>query len=343
MYPGAKMERHWIDQKEKALYDKISRQIPNAHDVVISSRTRDGSKMIISNRGPKDPGSFYLLDGNKLTALGSRNPMLTADKLNDTEYHIIKARDGRDIPTYITKPKGAGPFPTVVMPHGGPHVNEVVSYDPWTQILAGHGYMVIQPQYRTSTGLGKAHFEAGYDEHGGKMQDDKDDTALWAVQKGWADKDRMSMYGFSYGGYAAAVAASRSPQLYQCTIAGAAVLDAERQVKQGFENPYMAEAGKIWGRWRGATSGINPINEIEKVNVPMYVISGKVDSRVMPYNHTDYQKAVRKAGRTDTIKFLQIKDMDHGGLGMQFHYDNNRLYWNEVLSYLKEDCGPGGL
>ena len=341
-YPGAKMERHWLDQKEKALYDKVSRQIPNAHYVTIASRSRDGQRMIVRNTGPKDPGSFYLLDGNKLTALGSRNPLVSANDLNNVEYHIVKARDGLDIPVYVTKPKGEGPWPTVVMPHGGPHVNEVIMYDEWGQMLANNGYLVLQPQYRTSTGLGRKHFEAGYDEHGKAMQDDKDDAALWAVEQGWADPDRLAMHGFSYGGYAAAVAASRENQIYQCAVAGAAVLNAARQVR-GFESPFMGKAAKQWGRWRGADSGTDPIKEVSNINIPLYVISGAVDSRVMPYNHTDYEKAVKKAGKDDMVEFLQIKDMDHGGLGMQFHYFNAETYYTELLRFLKEDCGPGGL
>ena len=343
IYPGAKYERHWLDPKEQSLYEKIERQIPNAHQVSITSRSRDGQTMIIRNSGPKDPGSFYMLQGNKLTALGSRNPMLTADRLNDVEYHVIKARDGQDVPIYVTKPKGEGPWPTVVMPHGGPMVNEVVGWDHWGQMLAHNGYMVIQPQYRGGTGYGKKHWESSYGEHGGAMQDDKDDAAMWAVEQGWADPDRLAMHGFSYGGYAAAVAASREDQIYQCTIAGAAVLNAMRQTMQGFDSPYAGEAGRYYNSQRGGKEGIDPINEISKVNVPMYVMSGAVDSRVMPYNHTDYEKAVKKAGKTDMITFRQIKDMDHGGLGMQFHYDNAYTYNSEVLRYLKEDCGPGGL
>ncbi|MCB2083688.1 MAG: S9 family peptidase, partial [Sphingomonadaceae bacterium] len=215
IFPGAKYERAWFDTEEKALYDALEKQIPYAHQVAIAGRSRDGKTMVVTNRGPHDPGSFWLIKDGKRAKLGSRNPLLKPEQLADVEFIKYPARDGRMIPAYVTKPKGEGPFPLIVLPHGGPHVNEVISYDEWGQLLANNGYMVLQPQYRMSVGWGQDHFDSAYGQHGLAMQDDKDDGALYLVKQGLVDPDRMAMFGWSYGGYAALVATTRDPQIYQ--------------------------------------------------------------------------------------------------------------------------------
>lgn len=334
-YPGAKMERHWFDEEEKALYEALEQQIPHAHQLNISSRSRDGKSMIISNNGPRDPGSFWLVKDGKLAKLGSRNPLLNPDTLSDVEYIRYPARDGRTIPAYVTKPKGKGPFPLIVLPHGGPMVNEVVTYDEWGQLLANQGYMVLQPQYRVSVGWGREHFLAGFGEYGKAMQDDKDDGALHLVKQGLVDPDRIAMFGWSYGGYAALVAASREPNIYQCTIAGAAVSN-------------WPKLKLVWGRgrdskvdqyWLNTAFGVNPIDEVSKVNIPLLMVHGDVDRRVLYYHFTDYKKAFEKTGKTG--EFVTLEGADH--FYNTLMYTHQQQFFTKMLDYLANDCGPGGL
>jgi len=335
-YPGAKRERHWFDETEKALFENLESEIPNAHSVSIGSRSRDGSTMVVHNIGPRDPGSWWLVRDNTMVKIGSRNPTLDADDLTDVEYIRYKARDGLTIPAYLMKPKGEGPFPLVVQHNGGPHVNGVVGYDEWGQMLANNGYAVLRPQNRISTGWGQAHFDAGNGEHGLKMQDDKDDGALYLVEQGIADPDRIAFFGWSYGGYAALVAASREDNIYQCTIAGAAVADAEK-VYLKRRSTRFGKALDEWGRNRGSTT-INPINEVDKVNIPLLMVHGDVDARVMYFNFEDYKKAIEKAGKTDA-QFMTLKGLDHNNL----MYDHQLKFHTKMLDFLANDCGPGGL
>ena len=385
IYSGAKRERHWFDQEEKALIDKVSRQIKNAHQVSIRSRSRDGSSMIVYNSGPKDPGSFYYLTGNQMAKLGSRNPLVPDTALSNVEYIRYTARDGKTIPGYVTKPKGSGPFPLIVLPHGGPHVNEVVGYDEWGQLLANNGYMVLQPQYRMSVGWGQKHFDSAYGQHGLAMQDDKDDGAKYLIDKGLVDPNRVAMFGWSYGGYAALVAASRENNMYQCVIAGAAVADPEKAYLQR-KSPWAPKAIDEWAQRRGMTT-INPVKEIDKVNVPVMMVHGDVDARVLLYHMKDYKKEMQKSvaatssgkctgGLKDTEcvttvyrsgkkgdgivpsqitqvsgnvttnytaknKFVTLKGADH--FYSTLMYDHQKTFYTEMLDYLQNDCGPGGL
>ena len=337
-YPWDKRNRIWFDETEKALYEALEAQIPHAHEVSISSRSRDGNIMIVQNRGPRDPGSFWLVKDGRMSKLGSRNPLLKPEDLSDVEFIRYPARDGKTISGYVTKPKGEGPFPLVVLPHGGPHVNEVISYDEWGQLLANAGYMVLQPQYRMSVGWGQELFDSAYGQHGLAMQDDKDDGAQYLIDQGMVDPDRVAMFGWSYGGYAALVAASREPNMYQCVIAGAAVADPEKVYKLR-SNPWTPKAIDDWAQRRGMI-GINPINEVSKVNVPVLMVHGDVDARVLYFNFEDYQKAMQKAGKTDA-QFLTLTGADH--FYSTLMYEHQEQFYTKMLDFLANDCGPGGL
>ena len=368
VYPGAKMERHWFDPDEQKLYALMEKFIPNAWQVNIANRSRDGKTMLVTNSGPHDPGSYWLFIDGKMGKIASKNPYLKPEQLSDVEFIKYPARDGRIIPAYLTKPKGKGPFPLVVLPHGGPHVNEVVSYDEWGQMLANAGYMVLQPEYRMSVGWGQDHFDSAYGQHGLKMQDDKDDGVTYLVKQGLVDPNRAAMFGWSYGGYAALVASERTPQVYQCAIAGAAVADPAKSYARS-RSPYAPKALDEWAKRRGMI-GINPIKDIAKTNIPLLMIHGSVDQRVEYWNYEDYQGEMKKAGLTGRVfidgvpadgtgsapqageesqaaagrpfaKFVTLKGADH--FYNTLMYDHQKLLYTSLLDFLKNDCGPGGL
>ena len=338
-YYKDKLHKEFFDETEGATYAQLEQVIPFAHNLSIVSRSRDGNTMVIRNTGPRDPGSYYLLNNGKLESIGSRQPLLESENLADLEYITYDARDGQPISAYLTVPNGEGPFPLIVLPHGGPFVQEVVAYDKWAQMLANNGYMVVQPQYRGSFGFGlkfhKASFENG-GQGGYMMQDDKDDAAAYLVERGLVDPERIAMFGWSYGGYAALVAASREEQIYQCAIAGAAVADQGQQV-----NYYRFQLrGAQKERQLAYRDGsINPIEVVDKVNIPILLIHGDVDQRV-PVTHANrYRKELDKHNKN--YKYLELKGADHF-LNTLFYRHQLALY-ETMIDYLQNDCGPDGL
>lgn len=337
IYPGAKRERHWFDEEEKALHEALEAQIPHAHQLSISSRSRDGNTMVVQNTGPRDPGSFWLVKDGKMAKLGSRNPLVNPSQLSDVKYIRYKARDGRMIPAYVTIPKGEGPFPLVVQHHGGPHVNAVQSYNEIGQMLANNGYMVLYPQNRISTGWGKSHFDAGYGEHGLAMQDDKDDGALYLIEQGLADPDRVAFYGWSYGGYAAFVASQRENNIYQCAITMAGVSNPSKSYRAR-RVPGSPKALDEWGKRRGMI-GIDPIKDVAKTNIPILVAHGDMDSRVRYYHLKDYKKAMERAGKSSYAQYLTLKGVDHSNL----MFNHQKTLYTKMLDFLANDCGPDGL
>ena len=327
----------YFDPQEGALQKQLEGLIPNAHYVNITSRSRDGQTVTVKNSGPRDAGTHYLLHKGTLKLIGGERPYLEAEHLSDVRYVTYKARDGERIPAYLTVPQGTPPFPMVVLPHGGPFVREVVIFDEWAQLLANAGYLVLQPQYRGSRGYGQRFYQIAFKDGGQggyKMQDDKDDGVAWAIERGLTEPNTVAMFGWSYGGYAALVAASRSPQPYQCVIAGAAVSDPEMQVnyyRYRLRGSSKIEQLRMWD------DSVSPMNEIDKINVPMLIIHGSVDQRV-PVDHAEkYVKALDEAGKN--YKYVELDGADH--FSNTLFYDHKMVLYQSLLSYLQNDCNLG--
>ncbi|MCU0988550.1 MAG: prolyl oligopeptidase family serine peptidase, partial [Xanthomonadales bacterium] len=313
-YNTDKTHVEYFDAVEAATYAQLEGVIPEAHYLRVTSRSRDGQTLTVYNVGPRDPGTYYLLKDGRLQTVGSKQPLLKSEALADVRYISWTARDGKTIHGYLTVPHGEPPFPLIVLPHGGPFVAETVDYDEWGQLLANNGYLVLQPQYRGSTNYGLDFYLSAFidgGQGGYRMQDDKDDGALHLVKEGLADADRMAMFGWSYGGYAALVAAARTPQIYQpqiyqCVIAGAAVSDPLMQVayySDLIEGAARIEQISMW------EDSISPIKEVEKVNVPILLIHGDVDQRVPPAHVRKYLKDLEKYNKPH--KYVELKGADH--------------------------------
>ena len=325
-----------VAKEEETLFARLQAAIPNAHFVRIRSRSTDGDTMVVQNVGPKDPGSFYLLDGNQLAYISSVNPFVDGEGLGELRYIKYQARDGRTIPAYVTMPTyGEAPYPTVVLPHGGPFVPEFVTYDKWSQMLANRGYMVIQPSYRGTLGYGLDHYTSAFlptGQGGYAMQDDKDDGALHLVKEGLADPDQLMLFGWSYGGYAAVTAAAREDQIYKCAIAGASVPDIKQQVNY-YKDRLRGSGGvaqkRMWG------DSFNPIAHPEKVNIPLLIIHGTSDQRTPLRGAKDYMNALDRAG--SSYKYVELPKADHffGSIG----YDNELKAYGAMMDFLANDCG----
>ncbi len=219
------------------------------------------------------------------------------------------------------------------MPHGGPHVSETVLYDEWAQMLANNGYMVLQPQYRMSKGYGMDHFLSAFingSEAGRKMQDDKDDGALYLVKEGLVDPDRIAMFGWSYGGYAALIAASRTPQIYQCVIAGAAVSNYRRQANE-YNNAWQRD-GQDLERGVSVRRHRTRPKRCPKVNVPVLLVHGSVDQRVRPRQAKMYLKELEKNDKPYEMLWLEGADHFYDTL----FYEHQIELYESMIDFLRE-------
>ena len=315
----------------EALYYQLEEIIPNSHTVSIVSSDYDSKTFVVKNTAPNDPGSYYLIHNNQITYLGNEKPFLKSEDLASLSYISYPSSDGQIIYAYVHTPKGNGPHPLVVMPHGGPFVEERILFDEWPQFFANNGYMVIQPQYRGSYGYGidfhkKAFINGG--EGGKKMQDDLDYGAKYLIEKGQVDKDNVYMFGWSYGGYTSLIASMNKEKLYKCTVAGAAVADLVQQYN--YYGSRLDGAQKVRQEAYSKDS-VNPIDHIDEIKVPLLIIHGDNDQRV-PIKHA-YKFVEELNKKNIEHEFIVLEGADHflGTIG----YENMLNMWDSSLKFIK--------
>ena len=284
------------------------------------------------------PTEDYLMREQKLQLLAKEYPSVDKRALGSAKFVYYAARDGMNIPAYLTVPNpalcGAGPYSAVVHPHGGPWARDTMDYDGsgWIPLLVSQCRVVLQPQYRGSTGWGRTLWFAGDREWGQKMQDDKDDGAKWLVAHKLADPKRIAMFGFSYGGYAAFAAAVRPNGLYKCAIAGAGVSDIERIWAQFYSNPFFKE------RQEGTVRGLSPLSQADKIQIPIMVYHGDRDQTVPLIQSQLFVDKAKAAGKP--VEFHVLTDYAHGPAWKR---ETNAEQLKLISDYFSKGCGGGGL
>ncbi len=302
-FTGKGRDVYLLDPKEKALYNAINGILPDTRNS-IASRSLDGNTMVIRAEGPRMPPSWYLLKDGRLDLLGRSMPFLTEEMLADVEWVRYKARDGMEIPALVTVPQGDGPFPLVVLPHGGPVARDYWGFDVWAQLLAFHGYVVIQPQFRISDGFGRKHLEAGYGRWGHEMQDDLEDAIGYLTDRGLGDPGRAAIFGWSYGGYAAFVGSFRDPNPFRCAIAGAGVADLP------YFRAWLADSGTLLEKaYRPTVDGLSPLEHVDSVDVPILVIHGDIDERVPVAESRKFVDQLKQYDKQH--KYIELEDANH--------------------------------
>ncbi len=302
-FTGKGGDVYLVDPKEKALYDAINGILPNTANG-IASRSLDGNTMVIRAEGPRMPPSWYLLKDGRLDLLGRSMPFLTQDMLSDVEWIRYEARDGMEIPALVTVPRGDGPFPLVVLPHGGPVARDYWGFDVWAQLLAFHGYVVIQPQFRISEGFGRQHLEAGFARWGHEMQDDLEDAIDYLADRGLGDPDRAAIFGWSYGGYAAFVGSFRDPNPFRCAIAGAGVADLP------YFRAWLADSGTLTEKtYRPTVDGLSPLEHVDSVDVPILLIHGDIDERVPVAESRKFVSKLKEYNKHH--KYIELEGANH--------------------------------
>lgn len=226
-----------------------------------------------------------------------------ADKLSEMMPIKYESRDGLSIHGYLTLPsnnKIDAPYPTILYVHGGPWQRDYYGYDSVVQFLANRGYAVLQVNFRGSSGYSKAFLEAGNGQWGKKMQDDLSDAVHWAVDQGYADKNRIGIAGFSYGGYASMMGVCSTPELYAVGIPMMGVSDISIQISN-YENREWDDAARFWKKYvlpnKGdpeALKSVSPLYLVKNVQAPLLLYHGRKDKKV-DINHTSrFAKALRK-------------------------------------------------
>ncbi|WP_421737176.1 alpha/beta hydrolase family protein [Caulobacter sp.] len=328
---------NWIDPGSGAA---ARLPVADGADAAITSWSEDRSHFIVVKTGPSNPGEYYLLDkSGALTLLGKARPDLDTAALGTTRLVEYKARDGQQIPAFLTTPPadkyGPGPYPTLVEPHGGPWARDDLDWDPagWVQYFASRGYAVLQPQFRGSEGWGQKLWRAGDGEWGQKMQDDKDDGVQFLIDQKIAAPGKVAMFGYSYGGYAALAAAIRPNGLYRCAISGAGAGDLASIKRATFDDRLQREFQNPTIR------GLDALEHAREAQIPLLIYHGDRDQTVDVRQSRKFAEALKAAGKP--YRYLEIKDMGHQLTTMEPAMVELQLV--EIEKYLNTECGAGGI
>lgn len=316
---GDVYEVHFTDGRIQSHVNALRRFFGEDASFDISDMSDDGRMWIISASGPSDPGALYLYDRDQahIEPLTSFNPSVATDKLGASRVVRYTARDGVEITGYLTLPAGAGegPFPLILMPHGGPEARDMFNYDRDAQFLATRGYAVFRPNFRGSSGYGRAFAEAGYGEWGGKMQDDLSDAVAHLASTGVADPQRVCIMGFSYGGYAALAGAAFTPDMYRCAISIAGVSDLIEQsrhvIREGDddEDDYIRRSIGDPRADRERLTARSPALHAADIHIPVLLLHGDQDW-IVPVEHSRrMERALRRAGRD--VRYVEVEGEGH--------------------------------
>jgi dipeptidyl aminopeptidase/acylaminoacyl peptidase len=314
------------------------------------SRPLKDNKWIVAYTTDTGPIKYYLFDrSNKESKFLFVNNSALANeesKLSPMEGLVIKSRDGLNLVSYLTLPKSkltdnklAQPLPLVLIVHGGPRTRDGWGYNPQHQWLADRGYAVLSVNYRSSTGFGKSFIKAGNSQWAAKMHDDLIDAVNWAVDKGYADKNNVAIFGGSYGGYAALVGLTFTPDFFVCgvDIVGPSNLETLINSIPSYWLPFRKSLIDMIGGDPDTQQGIeflksrSPLSFVSNIKKPLLIGQGANDPRVKQAE-SDQIVAAMKANKIPGT-YILYPDEGHG-----FAKPNNRMSFYAMAEEFMGNC-----
>ncbi|MDR0799485.1 MAG: S9 family peptidase [Dysgonamonadaceae bacterium] len=238
-------------------------------------------------------GTYYQYDAKtkKFTLLYDLMPQLKEADMAEMRPITFTSRDGLTIHGYITLPKAAlegKKVPLVVNPHGGPQgVRDSWGFNPEAQLFASRGYATLQVNFRISGGYGTEFLKGGFKQVGRKCMDDVEDGVRYVLSQGWIDKDKISIYGGSHGGYATLMGMIKTPELYACGVdyVGVSNIFTFMNSIPEYWKPYLKMLKEIWydtdvKEEEDIARQVSPVYQIDKIQRPLFVVQGANDPRV---------------------------------------------------------------
>ncbi|MEV3903762.1 S9 family peptidase [Mycobacterium sp. NPDC050551] len=328
-YQGERRVTRALDARFAAVLENLTKLSDG--DLALTSSDDSGQHWVVTYFHDRDPGVTYYYDhGTGESRLLFRPlPHLDPATLAPMTPVTVTARDGLALPSYLTLPVGIEPvgLPMVLVVHGGPWARDSWGFDQTVQLLANRGYAVLQVNFRGSTGFGKAHMQAAVGEFAGSMHDDLVDAVEWAVKEGYADPDRVAIFGGSYGGYAALVGVTFTPDVFAAAIdyVGISNLANFMRTLPAGARPHLAAN---WHRYVGDPDdpgqeadmlARSPISRVDRIRTPLLVVQGANDVRVVKAESDNIVAALRARGVE--VEYMVKDDEGHGFLNPENQID----------------------
>jgi dipeptidyl aminopeptidase/acylaminoacyl peptidase len=296
-------------------------------DFFITSRDDNDNTWIIAFTTDNGPVPFYVYNRQNQTMhfLFDNQPELNKYTLANMKPVEFTARDGLTVHGYLSLPisEQQTNLPMVLNVHGGPWERDTWGYDPEAQWFTNRGYACLQVNFRGSTGYGKEFLNAGDREWGRNMHNDLVDGVNWVVQQGIADPKRIAIYGGSYGGYAALVGATFTPDLFTCAvdIVGPSSLITLINTIPPYWSTFLATFHKRVGNPDTEEEFLksrSPLFKVDQIKIPMLIAQGANDPRVKQSESEQIVEAMK--GKGIAYEYMLFPDEGHG-----FAKPENRL------------------
>ncbi|WP_333606513.1 alpha/beta hydrolase family protein [Arsukibacterium sp.] len=309
--------------------------------VSITSFDRKGKLALFRVSSDRNPGEFFLFDTEqgKATYLAAAMPQLKPQQLHPMQAIEFSARDGKIIRGLLTTPANVNKdLPLIVNVHGGPFgVVDTWGFNREAQFFASRGYATLQINFRGSGGHGDDFYRAGRLQWGKAMQDDVTDGTLWAIEQGIAAKDRVCIYGGSYGGYAAVWGVIKEPDLYQCSVGYVGVYDMPLFFRgDGSDASRSRTIGQFItshvGEGDDYMRSISPVHHVDKIKAPLFIVHGSKDVRVPIVHANNLRQALDAAGKPYE---WMVKEDGHGF----FNVDNREALYTKMLEFFDKHIG----
>lgn len=335
----------WFDDGMKQVQSKVDALLPATINRIEPARDAASDAMLVESYSDTEPGfwNLYHRSTGKLTRLGTSLPGISPLAMSGKSMVRYKAADGLEIPAYLTLPKNSNGknLPMVVLVHGGPWMRGGhILWDREVQLLASRGYAVLQPEFRGSTGFGRAHFKASWKQWGQAMQEDVADGARWAIAQGIADSKRICIAGASYGGYATLMGLVKHADLFRCGVDWIGVTDINLLYDLRYTN--TSQDAKLYGlpvligdqaKDAAMLKANSPLENAGMIKQPLLLAYGAKD-RTVPIAHgKKFYDAVKKTN--PRVEWIEYPEEGHGWFYQRDQVD----FWTRVEKFLGENIG----
>jgi dipeptidyl aminopeptidase/acylaminoacyl peptidase len=327
--------RIYWDAERNNFQQALNKALPDSDNYLVDF-SDDENIYILYTENDYTPGAYYLGNrkNNSLDFIFEQYPGLNPEVLAEHELVTYTARDGTKIEGYLTRPLGMDkPVATILHPHGGPGAREMDGFDYWTAFFANRGYAVFRPNFRGSSGYGYAFAQSQMKGWGLTMQDDLTDAAKWLVEQKVADPERMCIVGASYGGYAAQMAAVKTPELFKCAISFAGVSDLKRLVRGSRHYLNRKFVKQQIGDDSDDLESRSPYYQADKITIPLLLIHGEDDRVVDVEQSRNMLEELEDMGKT--VEYIEFAKGDHN-LSLQ---RNRHTTFKAMETFLRRHLG----
>ncbi len=248
---------------------------------------------------PQHSTNVAFARGNSLERITKEgDDQLAKTALGDVRAVRWTSKEGialEGIATFPSDYKSGQKYPFLVLPHGGPEANDSLRFDFFARAIAGMGYIVLQPQYRGSTGYGADFLTAIYQHFGDRAYRDVDSATDYAIAQGWADPNRLAIFGWSAGGFMTSWTVTQTHR-YKAAIEGAGITDWGSFMFTSDVQQIDYDA-----RWPdkdpAAFTDFSAVMHSENVTTPLLILHGAADERVPTYQGREYFEALADRGK----------------------------------------------